>query len=73
MLRSSLHDYSDAYIHVKGTIINANTADQGQSDNGSNKKVIKIVNKKGNKKVQKQNKQYTSRWCLLYWCSYDSA
>ena len=40
MLRSSLCDYSDAYILVKGTITVANTATQGQVNNGTNKKVI---------------------------------
>ena len=40
MLRSSLCDYSDAYILVKGTITVANTAAQDQPNNGANKKVI---------------------------------
>ena len=34
MLRSSLCDYSDASILVKGTITFANTAAQGQANNG---------------------------------------
>ena len=34
MLRSSLCDYSDACILVKGTITFANTAAQGQANNG---------------------------------------
>ena len=38
MLRSSLCDYSDAYILVKGTITVTNTA--AQANNGPNKKVI---------------------------------
>ena len=40
MLKSSLCDYSDAYIHVKGTISVNNTAVQGAAANNTNKKVI---------------------------------
>ena len=40
MIKSSLCDYSDAYIHVKGTIIVNNTAAAGADANNSNKKVI---------------------------------
>ena len=40
MLRSSLCDYSDACILVKGTITVANTAAQDQANNCANKKVI---------------------------------
>ena len=40
MLKSSLCDYSDAYILVKGTITVNNTADQGAAANNTNKKVI---------------------------------
>ena len=40
MLKSSLWDYSDAYILVKGTIIVNNTAAQGAAVNNTNKKVI---------------------------------
>ena len=40
MLRSSLCDYSDAYILVKGTITVANTAAQDQPNNGANKNII---------------------------------
>ena len=40
MLKSSLCDYSDAYILVKGTITVNNTAAQGASANNTNKKVI---------------------------------
>ena len=40
MLKSSLCDYSDAYILVKGTITVNNTADQGAGTNNFNKKVI---------------------------------
>ena len=37
---SSLCDYSDAYILVKGTITVANTAAAGEDANNTNKKVI---------------------------------
>ena len=40
MLKSSLCDYSDAYILVKGTITVNNTAAQGAAANYTNKKVI---------------------------------
>ena len=40
MLKSSLCDYSDAYIHVKGTITVNNTAAAGSDANNTNKKVI---------------------------------
>ena len=40
MLKSSLCDYSDAYILFKGTIIVNNTAAQGAAVNNTNKKVI---------------------------------
>ena len=40
MLKSSLCDYSDAYIFVKGTISVNNTAAQGAAVNNNNKKVI---------------------------------
>ena len=40
MLKSSLGDYSDAYILVKGTISVNNTAAQGAAANNNNKKVI---------------------------------
>ena len=40
MLKSSLCDYSDAYILVKGTITANNTAAQGANANNTNKKVI---------------------------------
>ena len=40
MLKSSLCDYSDAYIHVRGTITVNNTAAEGAAVNNSNKKVI---------------------------------
>ena len=40
MLRSSLCDYSDTYILVKGNIIVNNTAGGGAVANNTNKKVI---------------------------------
>ena len=40
MLKSSLCDYSDAYVLVKGTISVNNTAAQGAAANNTNKKVI---------------------------------
>ena len=40
MLKSSLCDYSDAYIFVKGTISANNTAAAGPAANNTNKKVI---------------------------------
>ena len=40
MLKSSLCDYSDAYIHVRGTITVNNTAAEGVAANNNNKKVI---------------------------------
>ena len=40
MLRSSLCDYNDAYIHVKGNVSVNNTAADGGAANNTNKKVI---------------------------------
>ena len=40
MLKSSLCDYSDAYILVKGTITVADTSAAGAAANNTNKKVI---------------------------------
>ena len=40
MLRSSLCDYSDAYIFVKGNIAVSNTAGAGAAASNTNKKVI---------------------------------
>ena len=40
MLRSSLCDYSDAYIFLKGNVTVNNTADDGAPANNTNKKVI---------------------------------
>ena len=40
MIKSSLCDYSDAYIHVKGTITVNNTAAADVDVNNTNKKVI---------------------------------
>ena len=40
MVKSSLCDYSDAYILVKGTITDNNTAAADAHANNTNKKVI---------------------------------
>ena len=40
MLKSSLCDYSDAYIHVRGTTTVNNTSAEGADANNNNKKVI---------------------------------
>ena len=40
MLKSSLCDYSDAYVHVKGTVTVNNTAAADVDANNTNKKVI---------------------------------
>ena len=40
MLTSSLCDYSDAYILIKGTITVDDTSDVGAAANNTNKKVI---------------------------------
>ena len=40
MFSSSLCDYSDAYILVKGTITVKDTTVQGQPNNDTNKKII---------------------------------
>ena len=40
MLRSSLRDYGDAYILVKGTVTVANTAAAGEAANNVDKMVI---------------------------------
>ena len=40
VLRSSLCDYSDVYILIKGTITVNNTAGQGAAATNTNKKVI---------------------------------
>ena len=40
MLKSSLYDYSDAYIHVRGTITVNNTAAADVDGNNTNKKII---------------------------------
>ena len=64
MLRSSLCDYSDAYILVKGNITVNNTAVDGAPANDINKKVVfkncapftKCISKINN--TQKDNAQY---------------
>ena len=40
MLQSSLCDYSDSYIHVKGTTAIPNTTTAGAATNNANKKLI---------------------------------
>ena len=40
LLRSSLCDYSDAYILAKGNILDNNTAGAGTAANNANEKVI---------------------------------
>ena len=40
IVKSSLCDYSDAYVHVKGTITVNNTAAAPAAANNTNKKVI---------------------------------
>ena len=40
MLKSSLCDYSDGYIHVKGALIVANTAMAAAATNNVDKKLI---------------------------------
>ena len=37
MIKSNLSDYSDAYVHVKGTIEVTNTEAQGAAPNNRNK------------------------------------
>ena len=37
MIKSNLSDYSDAYVHVKGTVEVPNTAAQGAAPNNRNK------------------------------------
>ena len=39
MIRSNLYDYSDGYIHVKGTITVPNTTAAGAAVNNTNRKV----------------------------------
>ena len=40
MIRSNLYDYSDSYMHFKGTIAVPNTAGADSTVNNTNKKVI---------------------------------
>ena len=55
MLRSSLCDYSDTYILVKGTIAVNNTAAADANSNEVNKKLCIIY------QLHNQNKLYTNR------------
>ena len=40
MIRSNLYDYSDSYMHFKGTIAVPNIAGADSTVNNTNKKVI---------------------------------
>ena len=72
MLRSSLCDYSDAYILVKGNITVNNTAAEGAAANNTNKKVIftncvpftNCINKINNTQVD--NSGYIDIVMLMY-------
>ena len=72
MLRSSLCDYSDAYILVKGNITVNNTADDGAAANNTNKKAIfkncvpftKCISKINNE--DKDNAQYINIVMPMY-------
>ena len=59
MLRTSLCDYSDAYILIKGTITVANIAAADADANNNNKKVI--FKNWAPFVLHKQNKQYANR------------
>ena len=72
MLRSSLCDYSDAYILVKGNISNNNTAAEGVAANNAAKKVIfkicapftNCISKINN--TETDNAEYTDILMLMY-------
>ena len=72
ILRSSLCDYSDAYILVKGNITINNTAADGIASNNTNKKVIfkncapftNCISKINNTKID--NAEYTNIVMLMY-------
>ena len=59
MLRTSLCDYSDAYILIKGTITVANIAAADADANNTNKKVI--FKNWAPFVLLKQKKQYANR------------
>ena len=59
MLRSSLCNYSDSYILVRGTLFE-NKAAQDQPNNTANKKLM-FKNCVLFTKLHEQNKQYASR------------
>ena len=61
MLKSSLCDYSEAYVLVKETISVANTAVSAAT---SNTKKLCSINW-----LHYWNKQYTSSLCQRHWCS----
>ena len=65
-IRSSLCNYSDAYILVKGTITVPNTAAAGAAVNNTNKKVI--FKNWAPFTLDNWNKKYTDRWCSKNWC-----
>ena len=72
MLRSSLCDYNDAYIHVKGNVSVNNTAADGGAANNTNKKVIlkncaPFTNCKSKiNNTQIDNVEYTDTAMLMY-------
>ena len=72
MLRSSLCDYSDAYMLVKGNITVNNTAADGAAGNNSDKKVIfKNCSPFSNytskiNKTQIDNAEYIDKVMLMY-------
>ena len=73
MLRSNLCDYKDAYVLVKGTIAVvkgtiAVVEAKAAAPFNANKKVI-LKKLCSIYQMHKQNKQYASKWCSLYWCS----
>ena len=67
MLKSRLNDHVDAYILVKGIKTVAKETDA--SPNNANKKVIfknyTLFTSYASYAIYKQNKQSTSRWCLI--------
>ena len=71
MLKSRLNDYVDAYILVKGIRTVAKETDA--APNNANKKVIfknyTLFTSYASYAIYKQNKQSTSRWCLICWYS----
>ena len=62
MLKSSLCNFIDAYILVKGTITVPNTAATAAAANNDNKNLLF----KNCTTLHKRNKLYTSRQCLRH-------